>query len=110
VKVTLLPELFVQPVQNTLLITLLHHPIEDRHRVELEIRHPAVQGWLADQAPGLREEIEIALDLSVRAEALEPSRIAVEVGRAGRTDYFADPIRVPLNDASRCVGERGPFA
>jgi hypothetical protein len=91
VKVTLVPELFDPPVHHTLLIALLHYPIEDRHRVELDVEHPSVAGWLAAQAQGVREEIKVALDLSARAETLEPSHTAVAVVRAAPSDYRVRP-------------------
>jgi hypothetical protein len=102
-----LPELFDPPVEHTLLIVLLRYPLDERHRVELDTTHPAVSAWLATQAQGLRDEIELALELSVQAEAREPSHTAVEIVRAAPSDYLASPLQVSLGDAQRFLD--GPF-
>lgn len=97
----LLPELFEPPVQHTLLVALLRYPLDERHRVDVDVTHPAVAGWLAAQAAGIREEVEQALEYSALAEALEPSYTAVDVVRAAPSDYLANPVRVCLDDARR---------
>jgi hypothetical protein len=101
VRVTLHPDLFAPPVQHTLLVALLRYPLDDRHRVDVDTTDHAVAAWLTAQQHGVREEIELALELSAQAEALEPSRTAVEVVRAGPSDYLAAPLRVCLDDARR---------
>jgi hypothetical protein len=101
VRVTLRPELFDPPARPTLLIALLRYPLEDRHRIDLDLSHPTVSAWLTAQALGVREEIERAVEYSALAEALEPSHTAVEVIRAAPSDYLASPVRVCLDDARR---------
>jgi hypothetical protein len=99
VKVVLSPDLFATPIQNTLLIALINHAIEDRHRIEVDDAHPDVTAWVSQQAEGLREEVTIALEVSAQAEVLEPSHTVVEVTRAGASDFERSPIRLHLNDA-----------
>jgi hypothetical protein len=96
VTVTLLPELFDPPVQHVLLVTLLGYSIEGRHRIDLDTAHPAVAAWLSAQSPGLREDIELGLELSAQLEPLEPSRTRVEIARSGAPDFERAPLRVPL--------------
>lgn len=100
-RVTLPPELFDSPARHTLLIALLRYPLEDRHRIDVDLSHPTVSAWLTAQAPGVREEIERAVEHSALAEALEPAHTAVEVVRAAPSDFLARPIRVCLDDARR---------
>ena len=107
-RVTLSPELFTPPMQHTLLVALLRYPLDERHRIELDVTHPAVASWLVSQAPGLREEIQTALELSARGEVLEPSHTSVVVVRTGPSAYHANPPRVALDDARRFLDE--PFA
>jgi hypothetical protein len=107
VKITLLPELFEPPVQHALVIALLHYPLTDRHRVELDTSAPRVAAWLAAQAPGLREEIEIALEESTRAEPLEPSHTEAHIVRTGPSDFESRPLRIHLDHARQFLD--GPF-
>jgi hypothetical protein len=99
VKITLLPELFEPPIQNALLIALLSYPLDDRHHIDLDTAHPSIAAWFSAQSPGLREELELGLDLSVQAEALEPSRTTVQITGSGPPDFESDPLRVPLAGA-----------
>jgi hypothetical protein len=101
VNVSLLPELFDPPIENTLLVSLLRYPLDDRHRVQLDIGHPSVAAWLAGQSHGVREEITLALDLSTRLEALESSHTKVTVTRVAPSNYLTQPVRVCLADARR---------
>jgi hypothetical protein len=94
VKITLLPELFEPPVQHALLIALLHYPLADRHRVEIEVAEPRVAAWMGAQAAGLREEIELALAESARAEPLEPSHTEAHIVRTGPSDFESRPLRI----------------
>jgi hypothetical protein len=66
-----------------------------------------VVAWLAAQSRELRDEIELALELSAQAEALEPSHAAVEVVCTAPSDYLATPLRVSLYDAQRFL--ESPF-
>lgn len=100
-RVALAPDLFTAPVQHTLLVALLRYPLDDRHRVDVDLTDRAVAAWLAAQERGLREEIELGLELSAQAEALEPSHTVVDVVRAGPSDYLADPLRICQDDARR---------
>jgi hypothetical protein len=93
------PELFEPPVQNTLLVTLLRYPLDDHHRVDLDTAHPVVAAWLAAQSPGLREELELGLEMSAQAETLEPSHTVVQITRSGPADFEGHPIRIPLAGA-----------
>jgi hypothetical protein len=99
VKVVLRPDVFAPPVQNALLVTLISHAIDDRHRVEFDESHPHVEAWVSQQAEGLREEIRVALEVSAQAEVLEPSHTVVEVTCASASDFEDSPIRLHLNDA-----------
>jgi hypothetical protein len=101
VKVILNADLFVAPVQSALLITMVNHALHERHRVEFDRQHPDVAAWVGQQAPGLRDEIEFALDASAQLEVLEPARTVVEVTRAQATDFRHAPIRLHLDDARR---------
>lgn len=100
-RVTLDPDLFVPPTQHTLLVALLRYPLEDRHRVDVDTRDHAVAAWLTMQPNGVREELELALEVSAQAEALEPSHTAVQIVRAGPSDFLTTPLRVCLDDARR---------
>lgn len=98
-KVALSPDLFAPPVQHALLVALIHHAIDDRHRIEVDETDPDVGAWVSQQAEGLREEIRIALEVSTQAEVLEPSHTVVEVTRVGTSDFERNPIRLHLDDA-----------
>lgn len=98
-RITLLPELFEPPVPNALLITLLHYPQVGRHRVEIDASDPRIAAWLAAQSAGLREEIELALEESARAEPLEPSHTEVHIVRTGQSDFESRPLRIHFDYA-----------
>lgn len=100
-RVALDPDLFAPPVQHTLLVALLRYPLDDRHRVDVDTTDHAVAPWLAAQQRELREEIELALELSAQLEALEPSHTSVQVVRVGPSDFLATPLRICLDDARR---------
>lgn len=98
-RVRLAPELFEAPVAQVLLTALFQYALDDRHRVEADLTHPLVAGWLARQSDALREEITVAVDTSIEAEALEPSATVAEVGTFHETDFGAEPIRLRWEDA-----------
>lgn len=106
-KVVLSPDLFAPPVQSALLVTLINHALDDRHRIEIDDDHPDVDAWVTQQAEGLREEIRVALEVSAQAEVLEPSHTVVEVTRMGASDFVRNPIRLHLEDARQFL--ESPF-
>jgi hypothetical protein len=101
VKVTLLPELFDAPVYHSLLISILSYPLNDRHRIELDLKDPGIANWLSTQSRGLQEEIQFALDLSTQAEVLEPSSTAVHIRRSVPTEFGSVPLRIHIDEARR---------
>jgi hypothetical protein len=72
--------MFGPQVDNTLMISLFRYALDGRHRIEADLQEPSVLTWLEMQSAGVQEEIGLAVDWSVEAEALEPSAIRVSVG------------------------------
>jgi hypothetical protein len=107
VKIILLPDLFSHPAQHVLLVALISHALEERHRLDFDRQHPAVAAWLNQQGSGLREDIDLALDASAHDETREPSHTVVEVTRLATSDFERTPIRLHLADAQQFLGE--PF-
>jgi hypothetical protein len=107
VKIILQPDLFTPPVHHVPLVTLISYALEERHRVEVDRQHPAVAAWMEQQARGMREEIELALDASAHDEAREPSHTVAEVTGQDASDFERTPIRLHLVDAQQFLGE--PF-
>lgn len=116
-KVTLDPDLFVPPVQHTLLVALLRYPIDERHRVDVDTTNHAVAAWLAAQHHGLREEIEFTLWLSERADPTAVERAFEQLIRAAELmrdrcgiqswNLVPYPLQgVLLADALRIAGNR----
>jgi hypothetical protein len=101
VKVILNVDVFATPVQNARLVALILYAIDDRHRIEFDLTHPDVLGWVKGQAPGLQEEVALALEVSTQAEAREPAHTVVEVTRTGATDFDRNPIRLNVDEAQR---------
>jgi hypothetical protein len=99
VRVHLAPELFEPPISHALLVTFFRYALDGRHRIDADLAHPVVSNWVQQQPETLREEIELAIDLSAEAEALEPSLTVVEIGRYPATDFTSSPIRLRLEDA-----------
>lgn len=92
-------ELFDLPVSHALLVTFFRYALDGRHRIEVDLSQPAVGAWLQQQSAALREEIELAIDASAEAEALEPSLTVVEIGRFASSDLMSTPIRLKVEDA-----------
>ena len=107
-RVRLAPELFRGSVAHVLLVTFFHYALDGRHRIEADLSHPTVSQWLQQQSLGLQEEIVLAIDLSVEAEALQPSWTVAEVGMFDATDFTTSPIQLRAAD-TRAFLER-PFA
>jgi hypothetical protein len=99
VRVQLDTSLFEPPVQDASLVSFFNYALDERHRVEADLAHPAASAWLAEQSRGLQEEIRLAVDASVEAEAREPAHTRVIVGRFAATDFASRPTRIRLEDA-----------
>lgn len=95
----LAPELFDPPISHALLVTFFSYALDGRHRIEVDLSRPAVSAWLEQQSAALREEIELAINISAEAEALEPSLTIVEIGHFAATDFTSMPVRVRIEDA-----------
>ena len=92
--------LFEPPVQTASLVSFFNYALDGRHRIEAELQHPTIAAWLGLQAPGLQEEIRLAIDASAQAEALEPAHTGVIVGRFDVSDFSGSPLRVRLQEAA----------
>ncbi len=97
--VTLASDMFSPPVDNILMISLFRYALEGRHRIEVDLQEPLVLAWLEMQSAGVQEEIRVAVDWSVEAEALEPSAIRVVVGNYQQNDWTKQPLQIKLDDA-----------
>lgn len=106
-RVILQPDLFAPPVQHVLLVALINHALEERHRLDVDRQDSAVVAWLREQSSELRAEIELALDSSAHDEAREPSHTVVEVTTLAGSDFERTPIRLHLGQAQQFLGE--PF-
>lgn len=90
------------------MMTFFQYALDGRHRIETDLSHPTIAEWLGQQAAGLQDEIKLAVDLSVEAEALEPSLTVAEIGLFDTTDFTSTPIRLRPAEA-RAFLER-PFS
>jgi hypothetical protein len=100
VRVQLDASLFEPPVRDASLVSFFNYALNERHRVEADLDHPAASAWLAEQSRGLQEEVRLAIDASVEAETREPAHTHVIVGRFAATDFTSRPLRVRLEDTA----------
>lgn len=98
--------LFDAPPPYHLLSTVLNHVLEGRHRLAISNdADPAFTTWLELHQQD-KSDWHLAIDSSVKLEALEPSKRVVLV-TPGNTDWSTIPPRLTLSDARKIAGD--PF-
>lgn len=105
--VRLSPELFESPADDLSLLGLFEHGWQGEHRVDVEMTHPAVAAWFADQKGNVREQCELAIGASAHEEALEPTSVTIEVVAGSASEWSCRPPRLCLRDARALL--RQPF-
>jgi hypothetical protein len=108
VRVSLSSDLFVPPIEHSLIATLFRYALDGRHRIDADLQHPLIRAWLNDQSSALQEEIQFAIDITAEAEALDPSHTRAVVGVFANNDWGTHPIHIRIDDARRFL--ETPFA
>lgn len=106
-RVWLDPQLFEPPVEVLSISSLFDHGLQDEHRIDVELEHPAVVAWLERQPAEAREQYVFAVESSAEQEALHPSATSILVTTAEQSSWGGDPPCLSLADARRVL--RRPF-
>jgi hypothetical protein len=91
--------------EQVALVSLLRLGFEGRHRVQTDPAwapggDSAVHRWLAKQSRDLREEIELAFEYGLEADAHGiPSDLCIRVGDLAEPSWEASPPRLPVTIA-----------
>jgi len=108
VIVTLDDALFSASVEPLLLLSLLHHGFEGRHIILTDplfqkTGHHALNAWLAERDPLVRDAAEEALNRSLTAFNGSASRAEFRVEHRQKSHWEGQPPLLTLEDAARVL-------